>query len=177
MGFPYSFPLFFEGNAAALAANPHETTSLITAIKRRGMIPTTSDTFSSDDLLSFATEELQTYIQSFLLKLNEEYATTFDYYVATSASVPSYRIPFRASGSAPREVCFDDGGGMRSLERIEPGRRSQSGTTSGSATGYMLDADSVVLLPGSVTGTLQLSHAMRPSALVLPSVCARIQSI
>jgi hypothetical protein len=153
------------------------TTELLASIKRRGMIPSTDEAFSTADFLAIANEELQSFIVPLLLGAREEFlVANFDITTTTSAE---YTLPPRAIGRELRDVLWQSGNSYIPLSRIEPEREYEFGNTgSGGPYGYKFENDKVVLIPAPPSGgTLRLKYFIRPNALVLPAAVATIQSI
>lgn len=138
------------------------------------MLPSAGDALDDSDLLSLATEELQTYVVPLLLSVSEEYLVTSEE-AAVAVGAASYRIPSDAVAGMLRDVQFaGPDGQFRPLERIEPERVSWYEGT-GSPVGFYLAGNQVSLVPvPSSAGTLRFVYHRRPSALVLPSQAAVI---
>lgn len=159
-------------------AQDFTTTGLLASIKRRGMLPSTSETLSNSDFLELATEELQTYVMEALLAAGEDYALD-DYDISTTASTSSYALPQRASASLIRSVLYNSGNGTYApLQRITPERVASFSSTSAHPEAFVLEDDRIILVPTpSSTGTLRLKHPRRPGKLVTTSAVATIASI
>ncbi len=153
------------------------TTGFLTSLKLRGMLPSTSETFSSTDFLSIATEELRTYVMAALLSVNEEYGVA-DADTTTTAGTASYATPTRAVGDALRGVFYaDSSGAYVPLTRLDP-RDDGGSANTGSVTGFYFQDNSIVLVPTpAAAGTLRLKYARRPGALVATTAVAVISSI
>lgn len=153
------------------------TVALLASIKRRGMLPSTDETLATADFLAIATEEIQSYITELLVSVREEYAVS-SYDVATVVGTEAYRLPPRATGDALRDVLLSDGqGNYHPLSRVEPSRRYDYGST-GEASGYVLEDNSVILIPApSTSHTLRMMYFRQPSKLVETSAVATISSI
>lgn len=159
-------------------ANEYTTDLLLTSMKKRGMIPASTNAFSTTDLLRVLTEEMRTYIVEMLVSANEEYGvTTYDVSIASGTS--SYVMPPRASGMHLRGVYFVDSSGNEApLDRIEPSRAGDYGT-SGSIAGYKLENNSVVVVPSpsATSGTLRMRYFYRPNKLVETTAVGLITAI
>lgn len=151
-------------------AQDFTTTALLSSLKRRGMLPSNSDTLSTADFLAIATEELQTYIFKVLLAVREEYAVaTYD--LTLTSGTAAYKIPSRAVGGKLRHVNKYDSssGALTPLARLEP-ERIGSASATGNVACYYLQGDDIVLVPTpSSAETVRLTYFRRPSALVATS--------
>lgn len=164
--------------------NVYTASYLLNSMKRRGMIPKTSErSFGREDLLWFMTEECQTYMASLLIGIREEF---FDhiYDVTTVSGTDKYAIPPRAVGSKLRQVLL--GGNAQSLQvlqRIEP--KQQYGSAfgynswnTGYLCGYTFFDTSVQLLPPPSGGQLlRMVYFRRPNRIVEESACGTIIAI
>lgn len=136
---------------------------LLSSIRRRASIPSSSATGSADsDLLAYANEELQFELVAELLKLREEYfARDYDY--TLDGSTTAYRIPPRAIGGKLRHVFLLDSAGavIAKLSRTEP---DDSGGTD-EASAFFVRNNHVVLAPSATTTatTLRLGYYIRPN--------------
>jgi hypothetical protein len=157
-------------------ANVYTATYLLDSLKRRGMFPTNTGTFSTADYLSFLNEELQSYVMALLMSVNEEYGVTYSD-VTVTAGTAAYPIPSRAVGNALRDVRYREGSDeFVPLGRLEP-ERLHSYQGSG-VSGYYLEGDRVVLHPSPTTSaTLRLSYVARPSRVVETTAVSEITAI
>lgn len=157
-------------------AQDFTTTALLASVKRRGMLPSSDQTFTTADYLAFATEEMQTYVMNVLLSANEDYATaTAD--VTLVSGTNAYNIPARASNEALRNVLLLDSGNYVPLLRTDP--KDVPGTSSsGTPNSYYFFDNTLVVVPTpSAAGTLRLHYFRRPSALVATSAVATVSAI
>ncbi len=139
---------------------------IIRSVRRRGMIAPTDETFSDDDILELANEELQSYIVPMLLGVREEFlVATYD---VTTTTAAGYTLPPRAVGRELRNVLWNTGNGVYvPLTRIEPEREFEFGNTGfGGPYGYKFENDKVVLIPAPASGgTLRMQYFIRPNQL------------
>lgn len=159
------------------AANPHTATYLLASLKRRGMLPSSSDTLADSDFLEFGTEELRTYVMDLLVNSNEEYAVK-RHAVTVTANTAEYFVPPRATAGALRsvELLVDDE--YVPLDRIEPDRANLYGSSTGEPTAYYLEGNYVVMVPTpSASGTARFKYYQRPNRLVATSEAGQVQSI
>ncbi len=154
------------------------TTALLASVKRRGLIPTSEQTFTTTDYLAFATEELQTYVMNLLLSANEEYGVA-NTDVSVTAGTATYAVPVRAANESLRNVLLsDNNSSYYPLTRIAPQDGSSSYSVSGSIQAYYFLDDSLVLVPSpTASGTVRLQYFRRPSALVATSAVATVSSV
>lgn len=82
---------------------------VLASAKRRARIPDAA--FASDELLSIASEEVESYLVPILAGANEDYYEVDQDFTLTGDKSTVYRIPWRAVGGALREVSFLDASG------------------------------------------------------------------
>lgn len=147
------------------------SSTLISDVKRRAMIPTNQKTFSDDDFLAFANEEMSIGIVPSILDVHQEYfVTTSD--VTLIANQANYLIPYRAIGCKLRDIYYKDtNGNLREMSRVPEGDLAyyQSVTLENRFAYYYLRGNEVVLLPtvgANPTGTLLFVYYLRPNQLV-----------
>lgn len=150
---------------------------ILRSVKRRGMIPSTDETFSDTDILELANEELQSYIVPLLLGAREEFLV--ENYDITTTTDAGYTLPPRAVGRELRNVLWQSGDTYIPLSRIEPEREYELGNTgTGGPYGYKFQNDQIVLVPAPASGTvIRLQYFIRPNQLVAASAAAVISSI
>lgn len=151
-------------------AQDFTTTALLSSLKRRGMLPSNTDTLSTTDFLAIATEELQTYVFKVLLAVREEYAVAF-YDQALSAGTSAYKLPSRAVGGKLRNAQLYDSasGSYTQLVRLEPEHVTDI-LDRGNVSAFYLQGDDIVFMPvPSSAVTVRLTYFRRPSALVATS--------
>jgi hypothetical protein len=158
------------------------SSDLITSIKARAAIPLAQSSFSEDDLLNFATEELNLKILPSVLSVREEF------YV-TEASVPmvsnqsNYKIPYRAVGGKVRFVYL-----MQSNTQAKPLAQLpmeslvdyKASSFAYQESGFYLQNDEIIILPpisGIVSASLKFKYYLRPNAIVALSRGALITDI
>lgn len=76
---------------------------LLRSIKTRAMIPADQNTFTDEELLEIATEELNVFLVPYLLQSQEEYLVNFEDEVADS-NRREFDIPYRAVGNKLRDL-------------------------------------------------------------------------
>lgn len=149
---------------------------LITQVKLRGMIPTSSNTLATADYLSFINDEIQTFIAPLIMSVREEFFVTYADQTIVSGTA-AYSIPSRAIGAKLRNVLLLDGSTYRPLPRLEVETLAVGSTSPGSIEGYYLEGNNVVLYPtpGSA-GTLRLSYFIRPNRVVASTAYTTVNS-
>lgn len=149
----------------------YTTTGLLAQVRRRGMLPATSDALADDDLLAIATEELQSTVAALLTELHEEWLVTHKE-ESVSSSAYTFDIPERALFGVLRDVKVQEGDDWVSMNYVEP-EDENSGVD-----GYKFQDSSIVIVP-TPTGsdTIRLYYFRRPSALVATSACGKITAI
>lgn len=153
----------------------YTTVALVASAKRRGFIPAGSG-LSSSEILQILSEEMRNYIPAFLKGLREEYLVAKLEIPVTSGTVAA---PPRAVGAAFRGVAWaqPNGNYPRPLNRIEPERVSGYVTADSQPSGYVLEGNNLLLVPGVTSGTVVLSYQQRPGQLVWPTACGLITAL
>lgn len=149
----------------------YTVTALLASLKRRGMLPSTSEALSDSDYFAFCDEELRTYVVPEMMSVMEEYFVfQKDYTISNNQA--NYAIPTRAMGGTLRNVFINVTNSNQSvyvpLPRIEPEIAAAYGWANGGPIGYKLQNNTVVLvpIPSSNAGSLRLQYFMRPNTLV-----------
>ena len=159
---------------------------LIKSIKSRCLVPTNQNTFTEQDFLDFATEEMNMAIVPLVLQANQ------DYYLI-SEDIPivqgqtAYDIPYRAIGNKVRDVVIADYSGsnnnLRELFRINIGDLSAySGSygdgTVGSSAFYVANNQIVLVDPQANAGSvLRFTYYLRPNSLVPNDQVGVVESV
>lgn len=156
------------------------TEDLISAIKARSLAPISQSTFSEEDLLALATEELRTTVTSDLIKIREDFFLD-DEDVAIEANVANYAIPSRAISNALKEVKFVDSAGNESPP-LPRGDSTDSAFYQGGGSQperFYIQGDEIIVLPKPLTasGSLRFIFPARASELIATSSCAKITVI
>jgi hypothetical protein len=155
--------------------------ALIDAVKRKISFPTHENTFSEDDILAFANEEMAVAQVPGVLSYHDEYFVTTKT-VALEANKSRYPIPDRAIGLKLRDLFYlDANGNLVEMTRIAPDERAVY-QTSGAVSNYYkfyLEGNDIVLVPSvgsSASGSLVFSYYLRPNQLVQNAEAAIISS-
>lgn len=160
------------------------SSDLIRSIKVRAMIPENQVTFSDEDFLRFATEELQNSMFGEILRHHEDFFL-YQEAVPMVANKTRYRIPGRAGGVRLRDVQIQDSGGNRyEMTRIDVQdavyyNNSSAGNLS---FAFYIQNNEVVLQP-EIRGTIPAGADLifyfygRPNDLVLENRGAVVSNI
>jgi len=148
--------------------------TLIESVKRKIAIPINQRTFTDDDILAFASEELVISQVPDIMQYHEEYFV-FNEDVPLLSNKVRYAIPERALGQKFRDIFYkDDNGNLFEMTRINPDDKAYWQNESGSNNvmqKYWLEGTEVVLSHRadnfSPTGSLQFSYFLRPNQLVV----------
>lgn len=150
---------------------------LINSVKRRISIPTNQNTFTDEDILAFADEELMLSIVPAIMSLHEDYLL-FSQDTPLVASQNEYVIPYRAVGNKLYDLqFFDSNRNILPMSRTTLGDQpSYNGAYTTNLTyAYYVKNNRIGLLPtftGPSTGSLRFIYYIRPSALVFtPEIC------
>lgn len=146
--------------------------SLIEAVKRNISFPIAQITFTEDDILRFADEEMFLEQVPSILQYHEEYFV-FNERVPLVPNQSKYSIPKRAVGMKVRDVFFEDSSGqLIEMTRISPDDKSymaDRGESNPTPIFYYVENNSIVLTPqvgAGPTGSLIFSYYLRPNSLV-----------
>lgn len=158
------------------------STDLIAAVKRKIALPISQNTFTEDDILAFANEEMMISQVPSMLEYHEEYFV-FLQNVPLQTNRLAYPIPTRAIGMRLRDVTYiDDQGNFFEMTRISPDDKAyfqNSVTPSSLLSAYYLQGNDIILTPNNITnptGSLQFSYFLRPNQLVHNDRAAIIQN-
>jgi hypothetical protein len=162
----------------------YTSTDLIKSIKSRCLVPTSQSTFTEQDFLDFATEEMNMAVVPLVLEANQ------DYYLVTEnvpivQGVLAYDIPYRAIGNKIRDVSLSDANGnnLKELVRLNVGdlyayNGSYGDGTVGSNAFYVANNQIVFVGPQTNYGQfLRISYYLRPNSLVPNEEVGVIESI
>jgi len=148
------------------------TSDLITDVRRRAMLPTTSLISTADtDILAHANSEMSSRIIPTVLSANEEfYVTSIDVPVVSGTS--AYRVPNRSIGGRIREVQLLQGNILQNLTRLEPEQLTRfTSNASGYPMAFYMDAGALNLIPtpGASGVSIRLRYYVRPGAFTSTS--------
>jgi len=157
---------------------------LITSIKRRAFIPRSQETFTEDDLLEMATEEVNISLMRQLIGSRGDYLV-YNHDEPLLEDTFRYAIPDRAHGNKLREVTVVDANGLVQCELsqvdLDEVRDYQdSFSTVNYSNTFYLQNNEVVLTSSSFNSSgysLRMSFYLRPNKLVLDERAATVNSI
>lgn len=160
------------------------SSELIKSIKRRASIPENQVTFTDEDFLAFANEELQLGILPLVLSTHEEYFV-YEEEIPLVSNQQEYTIPKRAIGAKLRDLFFKDSSGMLyDMTRISSENKTDNDTMFTEVPNvyqqYYVKGNKVVMVSrvSGVSGQkLLMSFYRRPSNLVPSSRVATITNI
>lgn len=170
-----------------MSKKPYYTsTDLIEAVKRKMSMPLTQVTFSDEDILDFANEEMFLAQIPSIMQYHEEYLV-YRHPVRILDNVRRYDIPERAIGMKLRDLFFkDDQGNLFEMTNIGAGNQDFFQQTSfGNNTPrlFFIENNSVVLSPNvitSVPGSLEMVYFLRPNSMVAndrAAICANFTKL
>lgn len=156
---------------------------LIAAVKRKISFPTYQSTFSDEDILAFANEEMVIAQVPSIMTYHEEYLV-YSKVVPLEANKNRYPIPERAIGLKLRDVFYmDSNGNLSEMTRINPDDRpffeSTSSTANSGMRRFFIENNDVVVLPIPTTGaagSLMMTYFLRPNQLVKDNRAAIISN-
>lgn len=156
-----------------MAKRPHYTSNeLIEAVKRKISMPITQVTFSNDEILNFANEELFLAQVPSIMQYHEEYLV-FRQNVPLVPQIQKYDIPDRAIGMKLRDLFFkDDNGNL--FEMTNTGATNQDYFQQNSfgvniPRYFFVENNSIVLstdVTNAAPGSLEMIYYLRPNSLV-----------
>lgn len=155
---------------------------LIASVKVRAAIPISQITFSEEDILRFAQEEIEMKMLPNILAVKEEFYVTEED-IPLVAGKSSYDIPYRAIGGKVRSVYYrDSGGSLLTLANISIENLIEYETSNFpyQFAGVCLQNDQLKLVPSNDSnsgGALQVRYYLRPNNIVLMNRGAQIKSI
>lgn len=161
----------------------YNSDDILKSVKRRIVMPTSQNLFTDQDILDFATEEMNIAIMPMVLSQQE------DYYLHTVkiplvAGKNKYSIPYRATGNKLREVAYQSSAGsILEMTRITIDdlpfyNQYQSNNQ---VYAYYVANNQICIVPENAvpnfTGELRLSFYIRPNSLVPLNEVAIVQSV
>jgi len=156
----------------------YTTTDLIKSVRVRGMLPDASEgSWSAENILLLASEELRLNIIPLILSVREKYYETFvDVNMIAGQSI--YQIPSRASGGLLTMVQYIFNQAVTNLGPVDAS--SVSTTHQGLyPRSFFFENDHIVIYPTptSSQGVLRLRYPQRPSLLEQVANCAQITAV
>lgn len=158
-----------------------KTGDLIRSIKRRAFIPNSQETFTDEDLLEMATEEINIGLVPLIQRMHEEHLIYYTE-ILLDKDQKRYPIPPRAHGNKLRDVALiDENENIFEMYRYSLTEISDfTNTTSYKNTrGFYIENNDVVLISFDINigSKLRLYFYMRPNKLVKENQGSIIESI
>jgi hypothetical protein len=158
------------------------SSDIIASVQRRISFPISQNTFSNDDILAFANEELLTSQMPSILQYHEEFYV-YKIVVPLQINVSRYAIPDRAVGMRLRDLKWtDESGNFFDMARIsdnDKGYFQRSVGANQQIHKYYIEGNDIILTPEIIdgpTGALNFFIFMRPNQLVANARAAIIQN-
>jgi hypothetical protein len=156
---------------------------LIASVQRKIAVPLSQVTFTNDDILAFANEEMMISQVPSVLLYHEEFFV-HQITVPLITGVSRYTIPDRAIGMRLRDVKWmDNAGNMFDMTRVAPEDKAFFQLNIGANQAihkFYVEGNDLVLTPSVVsfpTGNLILSFFLRPNQLVRNAKSATVVGI
>lgn len=155
---------------------------LVKTIKRRAFIPENQVTFTKEDLLEMASEEMFMNIIPRILELHEDFYID-EQTVPLTGDRSEYQIPYRAIGNKVRDVSYiDNTGNIFEMTRISIDDLSyyQGSFVNTQYRTFYTTASSVKIYPpvqSNVSGNLKFTYYLSPNDLVTEDRSAKITNI
>lgn len=142
---------------------------LIEAVKRKSSFPLVQQTFTENDILEFASEELFLSQVPGILIHHEEYFV-HSQEIPLETNVSRYDLPNRAIGMKLRDLFYQDTNGvLQQMANIGLGNSDAYSNGSQQPRFFYIEGDDIVLVPevrGKPPGKLVAKYYMRPNSLV-----------
>lgn len=156
-----------------MATTPYYTsTDIINSVKRKISFPISQNTFTENDILAFANEEMFISQVPSVLQFHQEYFVTYKS-IPLRSNVSRYAIPDRATGMKLRDLFYqDNNGNLYEMTRVNEDDRAYFQANTGSnqaAYSYFVQGNDVILTPGvasAPTGSMVFVFFLRPNQLV-----------
>ena len=154
------------------------TDDLIKSIRVRGMFPDASKgSYSSENILMVASEELAIKVVPMILSAREKYYETFIDYPLVSG-MPLYPIPERAVGGVISLAQYIINQSVANLTPLDP--TSVLTTVTGLyPKGFFFEDDHIMVYPtpNASQGTIRLRYPQRTSRLAATIDCAKVTNV
>lgn len=156
-----------------MSTKPYYTSAdIISSVKRKISFPISQNTFTENDILAFANEEMFLSQVPSVLQYHQEYFTSYRT-VPLRSNVSRYSIPERATGMKLRDLFYQDtNGNLYDMTRVDESNRAYFQANVGSNQGpytYFIQGNDVILAPGvaqAPSGNLVFIFFLRPNQLV-----------
>lgn len=158
----------------------YDVKELIESIKVRCLVPISQITFSEEDILRFANEEIQMKIVPNVIRVKEEFYVTKKIFPIENSN-KSFEIPYRAIGSKIRYVGYEYANNHYPLTRIQPEDLPyfEYGASADTTNAFYLEGNFVKLGAqfSQGVGNVEMSYYLTPNTLVDPQRVGVISSI
>lgn len=152
------------------------TDDLLKKIKKKSFIPTSQSTFTDEELLEIATEEMNGIIVPTILSAREEYYVyKDDSFVLDGTRNQVFNIPYRATGMQVREISATVGGVERNMARYDIEDRIYQ-RVGGTLYGFDI-TNNQINVKGSNRGSLNMYYYLRPGDLVRSTQSRNVLSV
>lgn len=148
------------------------SSTLIETVKREAMIPTNQSTFTNNDFLAFANQEMRIGLVPALMQYHEEYLVRDSDPVPLVSNQNNYAIPYRAVGGKFRGIFYQDTqGNLLTMTRIDPDNRTYFADSNlqDRFIFFFIQGNEIVLVPEvseNPVGSIIFSYYLRPNELV-----------
>lgn len=151
------------------------STGLIAQIKRRALIPTSQNLFTSSDIIDMLNEELQNRIIPYIMNVREDYFLTYNE-ITQDGTQTEIDIPYDAIGNKINQITLytstTDDSFFATIPRLTP---SQINDYFG---GYYIEGNKIKLYPKAISsGKLRIYYYKRPSEIVTSTRWAIVSTI
>jgi len=142
----------------------YTSTGLVSQIKRRALIPTSQNLFTTNDLIEILNEELQNRIIPYIMSVREDYYLTYDEFVCDGTTT-EYDIPTKAIGNKINQITLYTSNTDDSYFGKIP--RLTAGQIDDVFGGYYLESNKIKMYPSAInSGSLRIYYYRRPSEIV-----------
>jgi hypothetical protein len=154
-----------------MANGDYSVQQLVADVRRRAMIPNSTQVLTDADITGFLNDEIREYIVPMLMATTEEYLVAEKYLgVPTSTEIDledQTKFPGGVIGLKVRDVQIRSMNSWISLPRIEPEYEAQF-LASNATQGYLFRGSKVYLVPVNQTPSAEIRvlYYKRPDALV-----------
>jgi hypothetical protein len=158
-----------------------KTGDLIRSIKRRAFIPNSQESFTDDDLLKMATEEVNIGLVPLIQRMHEEHLIYF-IDIDVEEGRKRYPIPSRAHGNKLRDVALiDENDNVFEMHRYSLSEISDftNTTTYINNRGFYLENNDIILsnFDTAIGYKVRMYFYMRPNHLVVESRGASVELV
>jgi hypothetical protein len=156
--------------------------SLLASVKVRSMNASNQNTFTDDDMIRIASEELQSVLIPFIESVKGEYWVQIQD-IPFVQGQKNYTMPDRATGTKLRDVCLvDNQGNEVLLNNINIEDMKSSWAYAPYQFGFYLQDNQVVLVLGNLIGSgnytsVRMKYFRRPNTLINTNQAGKIINI